>query len=866
MADVSRAQQEKKENEREVAVVPLNQIDAHDANAARAAVDAWLSRMSGGWVTLMRVEMLAGPVPVLGNLLAACDAVFDILVLVEDKTTDDFEKFLNWLSLGINTIGIVPAFGNGARTALRPTLHLVRQEFRGVAKGLKNGAGNVLVDLLIEHVNTTLAGTIENFVKEAQTLLDETLRLAADKAHELLTWLARGLRAIADGDILDDALPELPTAPWHDPSMTVDNPWTYWSYATLPARTAWTGAKTAMAGQKWVANKATGFALSQTDAAPLLKAYAKTLDGLAAQVRSKIKSLGNAKTPMSIGWLLAQLMMVVVERKRRDGLKPKGKEKEKEGSHSPQAAPTSSKPGAGPAGSPAAATVSPDKVAEHDRKKGQGQQESTGTQGKTEADPNACKNCAVSGTGGSISFATGSETITHTDFALPGHMPIVWRRTYYSRLGAYDAPVHAASQSAMPAYSGARWITPYTTRIDQAANGSLVYHAADGRSHAFPRLTGPDGAQPGQTHHNPIEDLTLGRGNDGLLILSHGRDYIETFELAPAFWRDGKARTVNKTSCYRLASQRTRTGHRTDLSYRHAGGQLSDIVSGQAHACTVLDAQGRIQSLWQVQDGAAVRQLAAYAYEDRADGSGDLVRAQDENQDTWRYNYLADTHLLAGYTDRTARANHLQWKHEGGFDIALTPANSACAKAYREWAGDGSFDTTIVWNKHIRLATVIDALGHETRHYCDRLGYTYRIVHPEVQGADGKVYAYQEWFMRDANKNITTHLHPDGSQDRYTYDAHNNLVSHTRADHSTVHFAHDDMDNLTGIRDAEGHPWKRSYEGANLIEEIDPLGHKTAYAYNDDGLPVEITDAKGGKKQLAYDDTGQLTAYTDCSG
>jgi RHS repeat-associated protein len=867
MADTSREKYEKKENEREVAVIPLDQIDVPDANAARTAVDAWLRRMSGGWVTLLRVETLAGPVPVLGNLLAACDAVFDILVLIEDKATDDFENFLNWLSLGINTIGIVPAFGNGARTALRPTLHLVRQEFRGVAKGLKNGAGNVLVDLLIGHVNTTLAGTIENFVKEAENLLDANLQLAADKAHELLTWLARGLRAIADGDILDDALPDLPAAPWHDPSMTVDNPWTYWSYASLPARTAWTGAKTAMAAQKWVANKAMGYTLSQTDAAPILKGYAKTLDGLAGQVRTKILSLGNAKTPMSIGWLLAQLMVVVTERKRRDGLKSP----QKEGSHSSRKSdmPDAGKPDAGPtdpAGTPATATVSPDKVAEHDRKKGQGQQESTGTQDQAKADPNACKNCAVGGTIHAISFATGSETISHTDFALPGLMPIVWSRTYYSRLSAYDTRVHAATQSATPAYLGARWITPYTTGIDQAADGSLMYHAADGRSHAFPKLTGPDDDQPGQTHHNPIEDLTLGRANDGLLILSHGRDYIETFELAPAFWRDGKARTVNKAACYRLASQRTRTGHRTDLSYRHAGGQLSDIVSGPTHVCTVLDAQGRIQGLWQVQDGTAVRQLAAYAYEDRADGSSDLVAAQDENQGARRYGYLADTHLLSSYTDRTGRAMHLQWKHEDSFDIALTPANSASAKAYREWAGDGSFDTTIVWNKHIRLASVIDALGNETRHYCDRLGYTYRIVHPDVLGADGRVYAYQEWFMRDANKNITAHLHPDGSQDRYTYDAHSNLVSHTRADYSTVHFAHDDMDNLTGIRDAEGHAWKRTYEGANLIEEIDPLGHKTEYAYNEHGLPVEITDAKGGKKQLAYDDAGQLTAYTDCSG
>jgi hypothetical protein len=56
----------------------------------------------------------------------------------------------------------------------------------------------------------------------------------------------------------------------------------------------------------------------------------------------------------------------------------------------------------------------------------------------------------------------------------------------------------------------------------------------------------------------------------------------------------------------------------------------------------------------------------------RADGSSDLVAAQDENQHAGATNTWGDTHLLSSYTDRTGRAMHLQWKHEDSFDIALT--------------------------------------------------------------------------------------------------------------------------------------------------------------------------------------------------
>jgi len=849
MAEISQAERAQKANERAVVVMPLDQIDPAELPGAKKVVNDWLIKISNGHVTLDRVMTVASAVPILGNILAAIDAVCDIIVLVENKAANVGEKALNWVSFGINLIGIIPFPPTmaAARTSLRPALHLVRSKLSTAGHGLSDA----LVVMLVDHLNATLAGELEKFVDEASTKLKDLLKSAATMAHDLLSGLSKVLRKLASGTPFDTSTPAPAEPPKRDPETTYESG--LWGAIKGIAGDIKEGVEDgasyvgeqAAHGAKVTVNAGAGLVMRHTDAgekaAKLMNAYADSLDSLAVDAKTKIETLGDAGVDMSIAWLLLRLKDAVLRYRAK--------------------------------GKTGGSTVNPTTTAKHDQKKTNAELEKLNAERvKGVSNANPCKNCATGAqTPNSISFATGSETVVHTDFALPGHMPIVWSRTYHSRLAAYDNSQPRSGHAGTSACLGARWTSPYTTRIDQAADGSLSYFAADGREHRFPRLAEPGDGRAGQTHHDPVEDLTLGRVEGGLLILSHGRDYVETFELAPHFMQRGKAPIKNKVVHYRLVSQRTRSGHVTELAYRHAGGQLSDIVSGDIHVSTAIDGAGRIQSLWRVVDGIAVRELAAYTYRMLSDGSSDLVAAKDENQDTWRYEYraageTASTHLISRYTDRTGRGIHLEWEHEDGNAVDLHAGNSARARAYREYADDGTFDTTIVWNNHVRLATVIDALGAQTRYYFDFLGYTYRIVHPEVRGADGMLYAHEEWFFRDARKNITRHLHADGSSDHYTYDAHSNLVSHTRADHSTVHFAHDDMDNLIGIRDAEGHAWKRTYEGINLIEEIDPLGHKTEYAYNEHGLPVEITDAKGGKKRLAYDDAGQLTAYTDCSG
>ncbi len=778
------------QRETQTAVAPLNTIVKEDVAAASKAVDDWLRGFSGGYVTLERLTMVLGSIPVIGNIMALVDVFLDIINIVEKKAKDGIDAFLLWVSLGINLIGLIPLPPSmaAARMSLRPTLHLVRQELKNAASNL----GEAIVTTLVGHLNATIMGELDTFIEGAIAKLDGILKSCADLADKIIDNLVDILRRVlGQKDLFNVATPGAAEARVHDPKT--ESTW----------RRMW---GTAVRYTKQSANY-----VAKTAASQLPAGVASRVDGVISQMldfkqqlRDQLSALANKETQASIMWLLHKLMDALLRRKGK------------------QQAMLSPNTGA------KAEKVKPGEPLEHITRQAPAQ----GTGG--------CKTCpAVPRVGKSISLATGNESFTHTDFALAAPLPIEWSRTYASDLDAFDR-----------ASLGARWITPFSTRVDVATpvrgarqgQASFVYHAADGRSHAYPVL------QVGQSHFDAIEELRISLLSESLLALDFGKP-LPAGEQSE--WREIYERVDSRQPHYRLVAQQAKDGKSIGLRYDHviaSTGErvLSDIVSKQgevvmAHVGTQPDAQtGLIQSLWELKDGQVVRQLAAYTH----DAERDLVAAQDEDGASWAYTYAH--HLVTRYTDRTGRGMNLEYNGTG-----------ADAKAVREWSDDGSFALTLEWDPNIRLTYVTDALGGETWHYYDIQGYTYRVIHPDK---------LQEWFFRDDAKNITRHVHTDGSTDDFTYDEDGNLQTHTRADGSRVHFEYDKLDRLTGILDAEGGVWKRDYDAqGHLTEEIDPLGHKTEYAYDKAGRPVRITDAKGGVKSLAYSPSGQLLNYTDCS-
>lgn len=785
----------------EVAVAPLNTIDQQDVGAGAAAFDKWLRKISHDYVTLERLSTVAGSLPVIGNIMALIDAIMDMVGVVQNAINKKETDLLQWVSLGINLIGVVPVppAMSAARMSLRPALHLVRQK---LALGVKD-LGTALIEVLILHLNAKLAGEIETFVDGAMAKLAGILDDCADTADGIADDLIRILKRCIGKEPLFDVVSAADMEDkLHDPK--VESSWRRMLGALgrqYKKSANYVVAVTASHLPQRVVTGVTSIVQHLTDFKPAL--------------RGKLAALADEQEQMSIRWILKRLRDAVTKHKRRY----------------PAMVPSS-------------------KGADHKKNNPGHELGATSRQSPAQGDANACKLCpAKGGTAHSISFATGAESFTHTDFVLDAPLSIAWNRTYRSQLSAYDS-----------GNLGARWLTPYSTRIDVVGQGkptALLYHAADGRSHRYPWLA------VGQRYYDPVEQITLTRMSATLLTLDFGKPLPDG---VPSSWREtyelvdtvrAKVAELGKEH-FRLVALHARDGAALGLRYDHvvANGPytgeavLSDIISKQgesivAHAGIQIDIDsGRILALWEVKDGKLLRQLAAYDY----DGYGDLIRAQDENGAVWQYQY--DRHLITRYTDRTGRGMNLAY--DTSIDSGLH------AKAIREWADDGSNDTRLEWDKNIRLTYVIDALGHETRYYYDIAGYTYRIVYPD---------GLEEWLFRDDAKNVVRHIHADGSSEHHLYDDHGNLLTHTRADGSQVHFEYDGQHRVTGIRDGEGGTWRRDYNvQGHLVEETDPRGNKTQYAYDKLGRPVEITDAKGGVKKLAYTPDGQLASYTDCSG
>ncbi|WP_174430038.1 RHS repeat-associated core domain-containing protein [Burkholderia metallica] len=717
-------------------------------------------------MTLDRLSAVAGNLPAVRNILNLADLLGDIVTLAtrEDRDVSD------WAIASINLMGLMPdAATAAARMVLRPTLLLARQEL------LSSGnpqIGEAQLNTLAVNLNSSIRGELDHFVQQTQQRLPDLLDQAAAFGERLMLDLASGLETLTQPNNVVGTSPGKNESgkSWRDPTEVFSNLYDAGGQFQRDAANRSQSARVQSLSKETRAE---------------IAANSRLLHQFAALLASQVRAQAKPSTHGSVGWIVSGLALSLEARKPGSGL---------------------------------AVNIKPDTTSVGRNTRSGEPLEARVKERPAEQDTNACKNGAPSGTDGSISFATGSEALSQTDFVLSGPFPIHWTRTYRSSLGAYD-----------DGELGARWITPYTTRIDAIGEG-LRYHGADGRSHDYPL------PKVGQHHEDRIEDLLLVRASDHQLVLCRGHERRETYQ------RYGDH--------FLLVKIELRGGAGMLLGYDHrvAGrAVLSDLITyqddpSQVHTRlgTLVDEAGRITGMWLMGEEEPQRRLSLYRY----DEAGDLTLAQDENAAAWTYQY--QHHLIIRYTDRTGRGMNLMWQGEG-----------PDARAVREWADDGSFDTRLEWDENIRLTYVTDAHGRETQHYYDHLGYTYRITHPDKRS---------EWFFRDAAKNVVHHIHTDGSEDRYAYDENGNLLEHIRADGSTVHYAWDTQDQLIKISDAEGGLWLRDYDTrGRLTEAIDPLGNKTEYAYNLMGLPIGITDASGKTKQLEYNPSGQLTRYVDCS-
>ncbi|WP_256218031.1 RHS repeat-associated core domain-containing protein [Burkholderia contaminans] len=769
----------------DVFVSPIMKITEADVQAGIDSFDKWLIKVSGGVVNVGRLKTVAENVPVLANIFAAVDAVLDIKAMIEhgDKPIDMFD----WVNLGLDLIGVVPLPPATAelRLGARPVLKLIRQKVVESGKAAGEAAMLALRDSIISamvaNVQERYAGEIEKFLKVIRDGLKELLDHCAKFIGDLMKAIADVFAHAAGkkyevGHNVKSAGSHLKgvgaAIVAYDGRKVLDNIGGFFSDIRKVEG-------------KVVINTVTSAAdLIDSNSTKKLQLFADDIYKRIPTVQKCIREL-DGNDAGKIGWIITI---------GEDGMRSWRKRNPK----------------------PHATGVQEHKTTKVEEKRAEHRVEAL--QQTTEAHhpgPNCCltrtpvKTPPVA-TPRSIGFALGDEQINHEDFTIDGPLPIVWLRTYRSFFDANDE--HGEL--------GARWITPYTTRFDIAAE-KLVYHDATGRSIEYPLLG------VGSAHDDLSEGQTLLRLDEQWLTVTQDHTLLEAYE------RQGNV--------FRLAFVKDRAGNQLTLDY-DAEGRLHRLIASHAQVAFRHDARGRIVGVTHHDaQGEYVGTLANYEYDDQ----NDLIGATDRygNRREYRYRH----HLVTRYTDRTGRGVNLEWNGDG-----------PKAKCFREYADDGSDEVRLAWHPDFRMVSVTDALGNVTHHYYDSKGYSFRVIHP-----DGS----EEWMYRDANDKLVQYIHRDGTVEHMEYDVRGNFVRHQRTDGSVVEMAYDQKDQLVRVTDPLGHPWLREYDDAgNMVAEVDPLGHKTEYAYDGRGLLTRIKDAKGGAKTLKYDDVGHLTSYTDCSG
>ena len=377
----------------EHALAPLNTFDKKDIAAGAAVVDKWLREVTDGYITLERVQTVAGSLPVLGNILALVDVFGDLITIYEKRDKAGFD---DWFALGTDLIGIIPGVGGPARMALRPAIHALKKELpKIIANGAKGQISDALVEVLLKHVNDSMVGEIETFAATAQTKLAGFV----DDAAKILDALIDGLIEILNLLTGDKPAPK---------PVAASGP------AYKPQDTSMRGLfghvmKIYREVGKGLIEAAAGLALNET-AKGKIRLVIAGLKNIKGVCRGKLQELVSGGANGGMMRLLDALVASAKKLRKKKDAKPQQQ-----------------------------TNINNGKTGEAKEPKTGAHLDSSATQAPG-TDPNPCRVCPAPQpkTPLSISYITGAETVTHTDFVLPAPLPIAWDRTYRSNLAAYD--------------------------------------------------------------------------------------------------------------------------------------------------------------------------------------------------------------------------------------------------------------------------------------------------------------------------------------------------------------------------------------------------------------------------------------------
>jgi rhs family protein len=449
-----------------------------------------------------------------------------------------------------------------------------------------------------------------------------------------------------------------------------------------------------------------------------------------------------------------------------------------------------------------------------------------------------------------VDVATGRVYHTNVDFELPGPIPLVWERTYYSDAWV-DGPL------------GFGWHHSYNIGILPLGNEAFLLRHTDGRESGLPVLL-PDGEW-----FDRKEQLHWKHDADGYL-LTDAKGFQYRFN-GPQ----------NVHGYYMVSSISTRDGFSIHFSYT-AKGYLAEIISSRGECLSIdTDEQGHVLCVSLKQPNNEDIKLVRYKY----DNQGNMVETID-SLDVSKYFLYENQHLLTRLINQGGMSFH--WEYEG---------HDENARCIHTWGDGGVMEYFFKYGKgytHARngenavteyfygsdklIYKIIDANGGITRYrynvfeelevtinpegytrktVCDNFGFPVRIT--DENGED-------TWLQYDNNHNLTSLRTPEGRQLTWKYDEQDRLVSRTTMNGQTIRYSYKDG-LLHTITDGQGRVYTLLFSSHYELESlVFPNGLSRHWFYDNRGRLIEATDIKGNITRYAYDRADNLIRLEEPDG
>jgi len=428
-----------------------------------------------------------------------------------------------------------------------------------------------------------------------------------------------------------------------------------------------------------------------------------------------------------------------------------------------------------------------------------------------------------------VDIASGKVLAAREDFMLPGPIPLIWERNYYSD-SDYESTV------------GQRWSHTYDMYIqldvlqdiqeDIKQDIPVVkLRMSDGRLTGFRRI------EIGETEYDRQEKLELTRDEEGYLLKDADRLYYRFHE-----GEEGKRwyiRSIQDTS-----------GNSIQFQYdeQNALQKIIDSVGRELSIDT--DAYNKILAIHAPHPTTKGKTFPIARYE--YDKAGDLIKSTNALDHSYHYKY--NNHLMVQRTRPDGVSFYYQYDSEEN--------NARCIHTY----GDGGL---YKGNLHYEKGktTIERIVAHPDGHtdtYTEIYYHDGAVVHRKIDALGNETkYEYNDFYE------LQTEIDPLGNKTTYQYDDRGNLTQTTYPDKTKIQMTYSADNLLEQATDQVGGKWKWEYDDkGRLIRRTDCMDRATKYKYDDKGLLTQFTDPMGGRTLIGYNknkEPDQLTLPNNAS-